>query len=166
MSNFVSGLIGVGVGALLSAFIQWVTHRYDKRKRRQHLILLVCSILDDFCVDCREAMEEEGDEYTVHRGPLVPSPTSPAFPTEIDWTTIDQDLVRRILWLRHTVPKAERHLEHVWSEWANPPDYKEWFAFRRERCSEWLQEATELSAALRKKANPPIWAADTERFDT
>lgn len=50
MSNVVSGLVGVGVGALLSAFIQWVTHRYAKSQRRQHLLLVVCSILDDFIV--------------------------------------------------------------------------------------------------------------------
>ncbi len=50
-------------------------------------------------------------------------------------------------------------LSEDWDDWSHPPDYPDAFAFRRERCSEWLQEASELSAALRKKANPPIWEA-------
>lgn len=158
-------LIGVCAGAVLSSCIQTVIHRLAKRQRRQHLILVMCSNLDDFCSACSEAIQEEGDEDTVYRGPQVPFPTQPAFPAEIDWTTIDQDLVRRILSLRHAVPKAEERLEHIGREWANPPEYKEYFAFRRETCSEWLQEASALSAALRKKAKPPIWAADTEPLD-
>ena len=113
MSQLISGLIGVGVGALLSAFIQWATHRYTKQQRRQRLILLVCSILDDFWSDCQDAIEEEGDECTPDRGGfVVPLPMGPAFPSEIDWTTIDPDSVRRILSLRPAVRRVGReHLE-------------------------------------------------------
>ena len=155
-------LIGVVAGALLSAFIQTVIHRLAKRQRRQHLILVMCSILDDFCSDCRYAMLEEGDEYTVYQGFEVPTPLVPAFPVEIDWTTIDQDLVRRILLLRLAVSDGREILGQNWHDWASPPEFPEVFAFRRERCNEWLQEASELSAELRKKANPPIWKADTD----
>ena len=162
MSQLISGLVGVGVGALLSAFIQMVTHRYSRRQRRQHLILLVCSILDDFCSDCREAINDDGDERTGVRRFWVPMPTAPVFPSEIDWTTIDQDLVRRILWLRPAVPKAEKRLEFIGNEWADPPEYEAAFAFRRERCSEFLQKASDLSAELRRKAKPPIWEAHTD----
>ena len=157
MCELISGLVGVVVGALLAAFIQLVTHRFATRRRRQHLILLVCSILDDFCSDCRDAMDEEGDEYTKTRnGFLVPTPTPPAFPSEIDWTTIDHQLVRRILALRPKVRKVHERLNENWDDWASPPDYWEVFAFRRDKCNELSQEASELSASLRMMANPPI----------
>ena len=85
MSQLISGLIGVFVGALLAAFIQWITHRYTTRQRRQHLILLVCSILDDFCSACREAMEEEENAFTDTGRFKVPTPTAPRVPVR-DWT--------------------------------------------------------------------------------
>lgn len=155
-------LIGVVAGALLSALTQRVEHHLAKRRRRQHLISIMCSILDDFCSQCRDAMEEEGNELTVHRGVLVPSPKTPAFPSELDWTTIDQDWVRRFLKLRLAVPRLDERLKHILEELANPPEYHEMFDARRERCGEFLQEASDLAAALRKKARPPIWDADPE----
>lgn len=155
-------LIGVGAGAALSTLIRYMEHRYARRQRRQHLILIMCSILDDFCSQCRDAMKEEGDEHTVYRGVLVPFPTVPAFPSELDWTTIDSDWLRRFLELRLAVPRVYDAVKHTWDERANPPDYREGFDFRRERCGELLLEASDLSAALRKKANPPIWDADPE----
>lgn len=155
-------LIGVGAGALLSAFIQIVMYRLHKRQRRQNLILIMCSILDDFCDQCREAVEEHGNEHTVYQGVLVPSPRTPAFPSELDWTTIDPDWVRRFLELRHALPRLEEHLKNIWEELADPPHYQEVFDFRRERCGDLRQEASDLSAALRKKAQPAIWEADPE----
>ena len=159
MCQLISGLIGVFVGALLAAFIQWVTHRYTTRQRRQHLILLVCSILDDFCSDCREAMEEEGNELTDTGRFKVPSPTAPAFPAEVDWTTIDQDLVRRILALR---PAMRRIHERLDENWESSLDYPEVLAYRREKCRELSQQTSELSAELRKMANPPISGANPD----
>ena len=151
-----SGLIGVGVGALLSAFIQWVTHRYTTRQRRQHLILLVCSILDDFCSACREAMEEEEDLVDFWGSFKVPSPTAPEFPAEVDWTTIDQDLAMRILALRPAMRRVHEHVE------SSMDYYPEVLTYRREKCQELSQQASELAAELRKKANPPIPGADTD----
>lgn len=143
-------LIGVGAGAALSALIQRVEHHLAKRHRRQHLTLIMCSILDDFCFQCREAMEEQGNEHTVYQGVLVPSPRTPAFPSELDWTTIDPDWVRRFLELRLAVSRLDEHLKHIWEESADPPQYQGVFDFRRERCGEFLQQASNLSAALRK----------------
>ena len=163
VSQLISGLIGVVVGALLTAFIQWVAHRHAKQQRLQHLILVMCSILDEFCSDCQDAIEEEGDEHSYYRGGfIVPAPTVPAFPAGVDWTVVDLDRLRRFLELRLALPRADKRLEHIWNEWAHPPEMEAAFAFRREKCSEFLQEALELSAALRKKANPPIWEAHTD----
>ena len=163
VSQLISGLIGVVVGALLTAFIQWVAHRHAKQQRLQHLILVMCSILDEFCSDCQDAIEEEGDENSYSRGGfVVPVPTVPAFPSEVDWTTVDLDWVRRFLALRLALPRVDKRVEYIWNESAHPPKMEAAFAFRREKCSEFLQEALELSAALRKKAKPPIWEAHTD----
>ena len=122
----------------------------------------MCSILDDFCSQCREAMEEQGNEHTVYQGALVPSPKTPAFPSELDWTTIDPDWVRRFLKLRLAVSRLGEHLKHIWEESADPPEYQAVFDFRRERCGEFVQQASSLSASLREKAKPAIWDADPE----
>ena len=155
-------LIGVGAGALLSAFIQWVTHHYAKRQRRQHLILVVCSILDDFIVNCQEAIDDGGRRSSEGvRGFSVPMPTPPAFPAEVDWTTIDQDLIRRFLSFRPAIAKARDQMDYIafWEDY--PPEHPEMFDFRRKKCAEWQQDASDLSAAFRKKANPPIWDVAT-----
>jgi len=110
-------------------------------------------------------MEEDGNEHTVFRGVQVPSPKMPAFPSELDWTTIDPDWVSRFLNLRLAVSRLDEHLKYIWDESAHPPEYQGVFDFRRERCGEFLQEATDLSAALRRKARPAIWDADDEPPD-
>lgn len=62
--------------------------------------------------------------------------------------------------------RLDEHLKRIWEESADPPHYKEVFGFRRERCGEFLQQASSPSAALRKKAKPAIWDADPEASAT
>ena len=157
-------LVGVGAGALLSVFIQWVTHRYAKKQRRQHLILVVCSVLDDFIVTCQEAIADGGKRSPEGKREFsVPTPTPPSFSAEVDWTTIDQDLLRRFLSLRFAIAKAREQLGEQLPFIAFhedvAPHYPATFDFRRKKCAEWLQEASELSDAFRKRAKPPIWEA-------
>ena len=77
----------------------------------------------------------------------------------MDWTTIDQNLIRRFLSFRPAIAKTRDLMDYI-AFWEDcPPEYPEMFGFRRKKCAEWQQEASELSAALRKKANPPIWEA-------
>ena len=156
-------LIGVGTGALLSVFVEWVAHRYAKKQRRQHLILVVCAVLDDFIVTCQEAIDDGGKRSPEGKREFsVPTPTPPSFSAEVDWTTIDQDLLRRFLSFRFAVAKAREQLGEQLPFIAFggvPPHYPEMFNFRRKKCAEWQQEASELSDAFRKRAKPPIWEA-------
>ncbi len=157
-------LIGVGAGALLSVFVEWVAHRYAKKQRRQHLILVVCAVLDDFIVTCQEAIDDGGKRSPEGKREFsVPTPTPPSFSAEVDWTAIDQDLLRRFLSFRLAVAKAREQLGELLPYIAFyedfPPLYPEMFDFRRKRCAEWQQEASELSNAFRKRAKPPLWEA-------
>ena len=94
------------------------------------------------------------------------TPTPPSFSAEVDWTTIDQDLLRRFLSFRLAIATAREQLGEqlpfiaVHEDF--PPDYPEMFDFRRKKCAEWQQGASELSAVFRKKAKPPIWEAASD----
>lgn len=155
-------LIGVGAGALLSAVIQMVIHHLAKKQRRQHLILVVCAVLDDFIVTCQEAIDDGGKQSPEGKREFsVPTPTPPSFSAEVDWTAIDQDLLRRFLSFRLAVAKTREQLGELLPYIAFhedfPPNYPEMFDFRRKKCAEWKEEASELSDAFRRQATPPIW---------
>lgn len=161
-------LISVGAGAMLAVGIQLVTHRIAERHRRQHLILVMCSILDDFCAGCRAAMADQESEHNIHQEFAVPFPMVPAFPSDVDWTTISSEWVQRFLKLRLDVGKIEKRLSHAsysWGHWMGGEDglgFEEAYELRRSKCGEFLQEASELSATLRDAAKPPVWEATSD----
>ena len=149
-------LIGVGAGAVLSVFTQPVTHWLGKRRRRRALALLVCPVLDQFIADCQAAIDDKGEWHTSGtRHHSVPAPTGPEFPTGVDWTSIDPRLANRILSLPLAATRADRELDDIGPEIAQPPEHEEGFAFRREQCLKLQQEASDLLMRLRRMAGLP-----------
>ena len=140
-------LIGVGAGAVLSAFVPPVTHWLTKKRRRRTLALLVCPALDRFVADCQAAIDDEGERPRGNLLPSVPMPTGPEFPTEVDWTAIDPKLANRILSLRVATTRIDHELRYVVEELHDPPDNEQWFSYRRTQCLKLLRVASDLSLA-------------------
>ena len=157
-------LIGVGAGAVLSAFSPSATHWLAKKRRRQALALLVCPILEQFMLACQAAIDDQGEWRTGGtRHHSVPMPTGPEFPREVDWTSIDPSLANRILSLPLATTRADRELDYM-AEFAQPPEHEEGFEARRKQCSKLLREASDLSLKLRHIAKLP--PASDNPFDS
>ena len=146
-------LIGVGAGAVLSAFVPPVTHWLTKKRRRRTLALLVCPALEQFMLACQAATDDEGGERP--RRPKVPIPTAPEFSTEVDWTSIDPDLANDILSLGPATTRITEELRCIAEFADDEPDQEEWFSHRRKRCSKLLRDASDLSLKLRQIAKLP-----------
>lgn len=160
MNELMSGLIGVGVGAVLTVFAQEVAHWLAKRRRRRALALLVCPVLDRFAADCQATIDDDGERHTSGiRHFSVPMPTGPEFPTGVDWTSIKPKLANRILSLPLATIRADQELGHL-GDHVTPPEHEEAFVFRRRRCSKLQRDAVSLSSALRKRAKLPRTSDD------
>ena len=149
-------LVGVSAGWVLSVFTPAVNRWLTKQQRRRALALLVCPVLDQFIADCQAAIDDEGEWHpSGTRSLSVPAPTGPEFPTGVDWTSIDPRLANRILSLPLAATRADRELDDIGPEIAQPPEHEEAFAFRREQCFKLLREASELAVTLRQMAKLP-----------
>ena len=157
-------LIGVGAGAVLSAFVPPVTHWLTKKRRRRTLALLVCPVLDKFIADCQAAIDDEGERPRGNRLPSVPIPTGPEFPAEVDWTSINASLAYRILSLRAATTRIDHELRYIAEELHDPPDNEPWFSHRRTQCFKLLRDTSDLSLKLRHIAKLP--PASDDPFDS
>ena len=157
-------LIGVGAGAVLSAFAPPVTHWLTKRQRCRTLALLVCPVLDKFIADCQAALDDEGEYRKGNRHPSVPMPTRPEFPAEVDWTSINASVAYRVLSLRAATTRIDHELRYIAEELHDPPQNEPWFAHRRKRCYKLLRDTADLSLKLRKVAKLP--PASDDPFDS
>lgn len=157
MTEAVFGLIGVLIGGSIS-WVQayWVDKRSTNKNARYLAIRVVC-ILDKYLKDCADVVFDDGltdgqrnkDGYLE---PQVTAPHAPNFPDDIDWKSIDHELMYKILSLPAEVEGANR-LIHAASKIANPPDFEDWFEERKFHYCQFGIIAYKLSEELCLKYN-------------
>lgn len=157
MTEAIFGLIGVFVGSLISWLqVYWVEKRNSDKSARYLAIRVVC-ILDKFFEDCGDVIHDNG----LHHGqrnidgelePQVKAPNSPVFPDDVDWKSIDHELMYQILSLPAEVENAERLINGT-TEFSGPPDFEEWFIERKFHFSALGLYAYKLSNDLCNKYN-------------
>jgi hypothetical protein len=135
MTEAIFGLIGVLIGSSIS-WLQtyWVEKRVADKNARYLAIRVVC-ILDKYLEDCTDVVLDDGlclgqrtkDGYLE---PQVKAPHTPVFPDDVDWKSIDHELMYMILSLPAEVESAERLIKAA-SEIAEPPNYEDWFDERK-----------------------------------
>lgn len=175
MSNALFGLLGVIVGA----FIPWVKEALvRKRTRMEHatyLAVRVICILDEYVDRCVAIVgddgsvmgqashrDENGQEY-FH--PVERLPDAPDFPADLDWRSIDSDLMYRILTFPNSVRIENSYIQWVGDEEAWPPYYEEVFEARHKGYAKLGLEAIEIVEELRRRfklpeASRPDWNPD------
>ena len=167
MSNVLFGLLGVLVGA----FITWIKETLiQKRTRLEHatyLAVRVICILDEYVDKCVAIVTDDGsvsaevqvlhrDEHVKEYYPVKRLPVVPDFPADLDWRSIDSDLMYRIL----TFPNRVR-IENSGIQWV----VGELFEIRQEGYAKLGLEAIEIVEELRRlfklpEASRPDWHAD------
>lgn len=155
MTEAIFGLMGVLLGSGISWFQSyWSTKKETNKSARYLAIRLVC-ILDKYVEDCTEVVKDDGLSCGQRTpdgslAPQVETPTPPAYPDDIDWKSIDHELMYRLLSLPSEVENGNRMIKAT-LEIAGPPDFEEWFVERKFYYCQFGLTAYQLSDDLSSK---------------
>lgn len=150
------GLLGAIIG---SACSWWVNTQSVKRKARYLAIRIVC-LLDKYIEDCVSVVNDDGLCYGSRTEdgflePQVACPSTPIFPDDIDWKSINYDLMYEILSFPSNMEAADGMISNVSEFDATPPDYEEFFEERAFQYAELGITAHKLAQKLRDQYTIP-----------
>lgn len=136
MSDAVSGLIGVVVGAIITGAKDELVRWRTRRNHGEYLAIRVVSILDRYVEGCIEVVNDDGLAFG-QRGPdgcLSPQASLPDFEVQsldVDWKCISAKLMYGILSFPTLIYSANQHISAANDYAAGPPDYEEFFEERQ-----------------------------------
>lgn len=157
MNEAIYGLLGVIIGAAIPVLqTQWVNKQTTKKNARYLAIRLVC-ILDNFMEGCIDVIKDDGlsnvqpdiDGCLVAQ---IPSPHISVYPNDVDWKSIDHNLMYKILSLPSEVEMAKRMVAEAFKI-SEPPNFEQFFNERRFWYSYLGLVALWLSQQLTKRYN-------------
>lgn len=128
-----SGLGGVIVGTVLP----WILDRWNNKRRARYLAIRVVCILDEFLDQCTSIVGDDGlsDGQRNADGSLEPQVAQPKglpLPSDVDWRSIDHNLMYKILALPSRIDADKRSISFAVKH-SFAPDYNEFFEERQYR---------------------------------
>lgn len=161
--NIITAAVGF-IGVIVGSIIPWIKDSlYQRKTRRLHgayLAVRVANILDEFVDKCVEVVQDDGTRMgrAAERDkngfdlfiPQVRCPDAPVFPSDLDWKSIDTNLMNRILSFPNSVRGANSAIDFVGSDIASPPDFQELFEERGEQYAKLGLEALRIASVLRR----------------
>lgn len=175
MMEAIFGFLGVIVGSFIPLIKDLLHKKQSRTEQGTYLAVRVICILDEYTDKCVEVVQDDGtvmgqaaerDEsgYDIYI-PQVPLPKAPFFPDDVDWKSIDGNLMYQILSLPNAVRSTNDSINFVANEISSPPGYEELFEARWEGYSNLGLKAIELVELLRKnyglpKESPNRWNPD------
>ena len=156
MDALFGGLLGAIIG---SAFPWWMNKQSMQSKARYLAIRVVC-LLDKYLEDCVSVVKDDGLCYGSRTedgclAPQVACPSTPNFPDDIDWKSINYDLMYEILSFPSDIEAADGIIQHTWDFAAFPPDYEEGFEERAFQYAKLGLKAYDLAKKLRDQYQIP-----------
>lgn len=151
------GLIGVFVGALITWFQSYYTNRQIESKNAKYLAIRVVCILDKFTEDCADVVKDDGLNFGQRTAdgclqPQIMIPEIPVFPDDIDWKSIDHELMYKILSFPSEIAAGNKIIDFT-RNIAGPPDYEDWFDERRFHYASFGLHAEKLASELCREYN-------------
>ena len=160
MESAIFGLIGVIVGAALSAATDWWFDRQRQQKDIVYLSIRMVFLLDRFVAGCIEITWDDGlsngsldDEGC--RTPQVDHPTFDPTTVDVEWKSLPPSLMYEILNFPLIVERSMSFIATVAEHDASAPDYEEYFNARILEFSGLGLQALTLAEALREISNLP-----------
>ena len=155
MSGAIFGLLGVIVGALLSLVRDALADRRMRDRHARYLAIRVVCALDSYVESCADVVSDDGlsEGQRNAEGYLevqIPLPPPPVFSGDLDWKSIDHDLMYRLLSLPSDAERADRRIDATWRV-AFPPDFEELFEERQLQYAKLGLTASALSREIREK---------------
>lgn len=170
MEEIGSQLTVIALTALLTTAGTWVVARYtmlggaenDAKARaeaREHdarylAIRLVCE-LDPFVYACCAVSRDDGEPGSDGYYTPAEEPPSISLPGDVDWRSLDHELMYRALSFPNDIEAANRSLICAMDYVATPPEYGEYFAQRRRLFSQLGLAANALANDLRRRFQIP-----------
>lgn len=150
MSEAIFGFIGVLVGAMVPWLREWWVETKGTKKNARYLAVRVICVLDQYVEACAEVATDGGEPDTKGEfSPRVATPDGPLLPEDVDWRSIDHELMYQILSMPGDAELADQAIKFQFSEVAGPPDYEEGFEERKFQYSTLGLRAASLAARLR-----------------
>lgn len=158
----ISGLAGVGIGALLTHLQELRAEKIKDKRDTSYLAILVVTHLDRFANGCMSVAYDDGtsegrpagEDGIYHQTTARPPEFAP-LDIKVEWGVLPRKLMYDIL----EIPAKQEHLENqlnsVW-EFDNPPDYTEFFMRRRRDYADLGLKVSGVAKRLREFAQMPI----------
>lgn len=159
MLEAIFGLVGVVVGAAITGFQSWLGARRTRLASARYLAVRVVCLLDKYIDDCTSVVCDDGLSFGQRNrdGYLeaqVASPAPVSFPDDVDWRTIDHDLMYDLLSLPNRAESADGAISFA-AEVDHPPDFDEYFEARRRHYSDLGLRSYALAQRLRQSYRIP-----------
>jgi hypothetical protein len=164
VTGAILGLVGVVVGAFLAWFRETRAQHRARRSHARYLAVRVVCVLDSYVDNCARAVLDDGlrDGKRDEKGCLQPEvslPPPPVFSDDLDWKSIDDDLMYRLLSFPNEAEKVNRVVTIAWN-CSRPPDFEEGSEEQRSRYAELGLEAFAISEDLRRRYAIPVRERD------
>lgn len=151
VTNAIFGFAGLFIGALLSGTKDWLFSLFRKRSDAKYLAVRVVCVLDKFLEDTVDVAFDEGEPGPdgIVCGHRVPDPDMVSYPEDVNWTSIDPQLMYKLMIFPSEIERANNAISWAFAEVATAPDYCAGYQERISRYVALGKRAAELSGQLR-----------------
>ena len=155
MTEAIFGLIGVIIGSGITWLQTYLIKKRDEAKNARYLAIRCVCVLDKFVEDCMEVIKDDGLSFGERNKdgylePQVIAPGPPVFPNDVDWRSVDQEIMHKLISFPSEVEAGDRMIEFT-KNIANPPNFEEWFLERKFYYCTFGNHAYNLSNELTNK---------------
>lgn len=124
-------IIGVVLGAVLTWLQTYWTKKGETQKNAKYLAVRIMPIINQYLQVCIDVVKDDGlyNGQRTNDGclePQIKTPGAPVFPNDVDWKSIDDDLMFKLLSFPTQIADGNQNIKFAW-EITGPPDYEEWF---------------------------------------
>lgn len=135
MIEAIVGLVGVIIGAGITWLQTYLIRKRDEAKNARYLAIRCVCILDKFVEDCMDVIKDDGLSFGERNSegclePQVIAPGPPIFPNDVDWRSIDQEIMYKLISFPTEVEAGDRMIAHT-KIFAYPPNFEDWFLERK-----------------------------------
>lgn len=156
MVEAVVGLAGVIVGSTIVVAYYMLSDRRSRTRRSKYLAIVAVSILDEYIRNCDDTIHSAWmtRELGIHYR-ASPLPSGPSFPSDLDWSILDDQMVYCMLMLGNRTATANQHITYLGCEVASPPLYEEAVQATEEHYEALRSSASNLAEQLRSSWKLP-----------
>lgn len=158
----ISGLAGVGIGALLTHLRELRAERIRDDRDASYLAILVITHLDRFANGCLSVAYDDGtsegrpaSKDAIYHHPTVKAPTFAPLDIKVEWRVLPRKLMYDILEIPAEQERLENRLGNVW-EYDDPPEYGDFFMRRQRDYAALGLKVSGIAKRLRVYAHMPI----------